>query len=619
MKLQTKQYISKLSNESFKSALQDITLANDIAQSQDRTQNQVIWLNHKSGDIIFAQHLRELMMSINEEVQKRNTLLKQTDSYHNNAQIQENTIALSSPLEFTQTIFTKYLSDNLPQLFVPSEIRNIQESSMFVVSYRSAFCRIPFKFIDAKLTSDSIVINTKQVFNYYNLKDSETNTKLTDLLELQKLMKENSAKTPNIGIIKENGELVWFNNLRISGINIKEENAIIGDLVEKPDDWTDDIGSDSNTTIGGNLQYAKSVSSILEKGYLENIEWESTQKTFNISLTLSYDSEIESLVDEYLNGALITAQRLNKFKEYANKLSSACICNCNYCTCDCNYCTCDCNYCTCNCNYCTCNCNYCTCNCNYKYVSESDKEVQYPTITQGTKSICTCDANLNEYEVWERYKTGKGWYNWCYRNEYSTRYVGYKAACPSNRTYMMNANGTIWMAPQANIELSCACDSNTKENKYRTPYFSDSSGTTEFNKVGDEEIPNLAPSFSTAETYADGKFSDIRKKTKTYQICTCDVNTKLVDSEKIYYDVSEYYKCSCNTNKNWKSGTPRYEFAVTDQFTKEGYAQGSKYPSGLKKYKYKEITCSANREIQYLTDWTQFWNNTIYKAGKETK
>ena len=624
----TTNYLPKLSTGSFKSALEDITINAGIETHADRVQNQVVWLNHKPGDIIFAQHLRELMMAINSEVQARNEALKnssnfETNGYYNNASIIRNNIATSGPMEFVRQIFVKYLGDSLPQTQIPGEIKNLEESSMLVISYRTAFARLPYKLIDSKILDNGIQINLKETFNYFY--DSlginpDTNTKLDDLYTLRDLLAKKPEKTPNLGVIKESGEIFWFNNIKVSNIKIQESNEIKGDLVERPENWTSEIGLDESTEIGGNLKYAKSRKDVLEKDYESNIEWQNMAHTFSITLTLSWDAELESILDETLESAIITAQRLNKYKEYANKLSSACICNCNYCTCDCNYCTCDCNYCTCNCNYCTCNCNYCTCNCNYKYIEPENQVKQYPSsLVQMTKSICSCDSNRKEYEVWERYRTGKKWYNWCYRREWETRYAGYKAACPTNRDYLTTKDGKVWMAPHTEITLDCVCDSNYTENNYKTSFFANSEDNTEFNKKGSEEIPNLGPSFSTAETFGDGQFVDKRKVTKQYQICTCDVNVKLKDTEKTYYDVSDYYTCSCNTNKNWKSGVPYYAYAPNDKFTAEGYKVGESYPTGEKTIKYKEATCPANREISYLTDWTQFWNATNNKPGPETK
>lgn len=191
--------------------------------------------------------------------------------------------------------------------------------------------------------------------------------------------------------------------------------------------------------------------------------------------------------------------------------------------------------------------------------------------------------------------------------------------CPSNRTYLTNSDKSIWMSPYANIELNCVCNANTVENSYKTSFFANSEDNTEFVKDSDQEIPALHPSFSTAETYADGQFTDTRKKTKSYQVCTCDVNTKLVDAEIEYYDASDYYECTCNADKNPNSGIARYKFALNAKATAEGYADKSKFPTGKKTLKFKEASCPANREFSSLVDWTQFWYATANKAGKETK
>lgn len=610
MKLKTKYYVSKQPYSVFSSALKEVSILNGVENTRDRIQNQVKWLVHQPGDLVFAQHLRELMQAVNSGVKDRNEALKNNEdyevgTYYNNSSIIRTNIAKAEPLEFTQLVFQKYLADSLPVLQLPSELKNFQDSDTLVISYRTAFVRIPYKLIESKVQGSNIILNLKQVFNYYNVSrgiNPETNTKLDDLYTLQDLLKQYPEKTPNLGVISENGDYLWFNNLKVTDISIKESNAVIGDLTERPENWTDKVGEDLNTEIGGNFKYAKSREAVLGKEYEENIEWQSLQKTFNVTLTISYDTEIESLAEETIQGSLITAERLNKFKEYTNKLSSACICNCNYCTCDCNYCTCDCNYCTCNCNYCTCNCNYCTCNCNYKHIDADNTAKQYPEITQYTRNICTCDSNRKEYNRYGEYG-----------------YIGWAASCPSNREYMLNKDGSIWMAPVANVELSCVCDNNYTENKYKTPFFANLTDNTEFVKKYDEEIPNTGPRFSTAETYADGEFIETRKSTNYYQVCTCDVNTKLVDKSQEYNDVSEYYNCVCNADKNEISGEIRYRFETTQKFKEEGYKIGENYPKGLKTITYKEASCPSNREIKYLVDWTQFWNNTIYKAGRETK
>lgn len=608
--LKTKHYISRLNTESFSSALQAINPAENAEIYSDRVQNQIVWIDHKPGDLIFAQHTRNLLSAINAEVQARNEALKnnpnyRVQEYYNTSKLVRQQIADSKPLEHVQSIYSQYLSDGMVALQLPKEIKNLESSDMLVIAYRTAFCRLPYNLINSAVAGDAITLSLKQAYNYFN--DSrgtnpETNTKFEDLKALTNLLKTNPSKRLDCGVIGADGNIHWFNNLKVSKLSFNEYNTIIGDLTERPADWTESIGEDLNTTIGGNLQYAKSRTQVLSKPYEENIEWQSVQKTYAISITLEYNQEIESLVDEYLQGALITAQRLNKFKEYANKLSSACICNCNYCTCDCNYCTCDCNYCTCNCNYCTCNCNYCTCNCNYKYIESGDSAKQYPTITQFTRNICTCDANRKEYNRYGEYG-----------------YIGWAAACPTNREYVLGSDGAIWMAPVANVSLDCVCNANTVENKFKTPFLKDISSNEQFVKTSqDDVIPDSHPSFSTAETYGDGKFVDTRKQSSYYQICVCDVNTKLVDAEQTYYDTQEYYSCTCNADKNPISGEPMYKFALNSKFKNEGFVAGKNLPQGKKTIKYKTASCPSNREIKYLVDWTQFWNATTHKAGAET-
>lgn len=229
--------------------------------------------------------------------------------------------------------------------------------------------------------------------------------------------------------------------------------------------------------------------------------------------------------------------------------------------------------------------------------------------------------NYKEYPVYERYRTGKKWYNWCYRREWRTRYVGWKAACATNSEYYKKADGNPWLAPKAEISLECVCNNNITTNAYKTPYYADTKAEKEFIKDGTQEIPSGGPRFSTAETFGDGKFIDTRKRTSPYSVCTCDINTELVDTEATYYDVSEYYTCACNTNTktNPYSGRGAYSFTFNQKFTNEGFVAGSKYPDGKKVYKYKIGTCSANRTIKEFVDWRQFWHNTTNKKGPDTK
>ena len=592
MILKTKQFLKRFDTEDFKRLLTNVMIADDISYYRDRPENQTQWLEHKEGDVIFGSHIKSLMESINAEITARNEALKQSDKTYNVYLLEKGEPALYDPLSLVQELFLKYMSDDLPQFMIPRELRALGESSMLVLACRTALCRLPYNMMQAKLSNDVVTLNLKQVYKYFGDnfgKNTETNTRLDDLYVLRDEVIKKYAegeKKIKVGVISS-GQIQWFNNLYVTDITISEVDVDNGgDLTERPTNWTKNVGEDKSTTEKGNLSYVKNVRNMFDKDYDENIEWTTKQKTIEISVQIKHDPIAEELTSEYLKDSLITAERLNKFKEYTNKLTTACFCNCNYCTCDCNYCTC-------NCNYCTCNCNYCTCNCNYKSLAVEETKKQFPTITQYTRQICACDSNRREYVITGEYGNYfAGWLNYSgsstagcncdnnysgywVANKYGTNYV---AGCSTNRVFVANGK-LIWQAPVAGISLSCVCQSNTKTNKFKTGWFSvNNSGNVVSNSKREDydEIASTAPLFSTATTTGSGKIVETKKSSSSYQICTCDVNVNISNTlTKTYYDVTFsinngrgpfYYKCSCNANtvKNPLSESPDYAYVLTE-------------------------------------------------------
>lgn len=619
MRLQSKLWLNR-DNTTFKSILSDVLAQEGIDIYSDRLENQTNWIEVKVGDKIYAQSVRDWITKINTEITKRNEAYRNNPNFVENNTIITNSILSGStilvePFQMVQSVFEKYLGDAVPKNSIPLEIQNLTspDKKVLVLSYRNKFARLEFDTQSITQSGQNFIIKYEQSFNYFGDTRglSSLNTTYDDLAELVKLREKKPSKKINVGIL-ENGYLSWFNNIRLENLSISETRNPSETLLNtRPTDWTDVIGKDENSVIGGNLKHAKSRKDVLEKDYADTIGWQFNTRSYDITVELTYDADLEEFVSQNLTDAIVLAQDFNKFKQYTNTLTASCLCNCNYCTCDCNYCTCDCNYCTCNCNYCTCNCNYCTCNCNYKYVDPNDTNTLVSTVNYYTRTLCACDTDKQQY-----YTFGYGDTYWpthlvsgCPANRSNYKYC----SCNTNAGQTTLRDKTLSIAT---ISTSCSCNSNTKSRNFVTPYFANSSDDTEFTNQTEKEIPSMAPSFSKDETYGD-IVNSIGKSTKSYTVCVCDINTKVYSQSTFYKDESAIFYCSCNTNKN-VDGSSRVEYKFND--ASYGTSPNYTYPSNPGQSKvFNFLACPANRDLETRIDYKQFWEDTANSAGKETK
>lgn len=374
----------------------------------------------------------------------------------------------------------------------------------------------------------------------------------------------NATKVENVegGVkITYNQEQSWYDQGRSSvNINYNDLDYILNNLANLSDKvkigianfntmkvkWTNNIyvaESTLNSTISRNTKHP-------------NITI--NKRVLNGHVILKINQEVEELLYEKLKGTVITAARFNKFKQLLNKAEMACLCDCNYCTCDCNYCTCDCNYCTCNCNYCTCDCNYCTCNCNY-CTCNNNKEYT-DKVTYNYDVLCTCNANWVCSVNWGGYRIGN------YVNKYLT-----ECTCNGDRSIpQYNMYGQL-------VSRTCSCNSNVYnkvvQKAVKTEVCScnvdkqwtfNITGKPVWEKGTTGQIDNNKPT--------GGQFGP---SSVTKRVCVCHTNITVTEKcatnrTMSYLDGSSTMQCVCNINKN------------------------------------RAISCSANSEYKYVTDYDQF-------------
>ena len=606
MKFSTEVWISR-KHQNYKSELIDYLTAKDIGSHKDRTQNQVVWWDVKKDDPIIASSVSYWISKVNNELLTRNEKLDTNLNLIKSSDVAYNKTALAAPYQEVQQILRKLLGDNI-QNDLPSELKTLKNPDIktLVISKRDKFVRLPFNHTED--SGKDFTIKYNQIFNYFGSEEtSQQQTTYTDLKDLETYTR-NGGKV-NVGVLQQ-GSIEWFNNIYVKSLEIKEiplnpETA----LGTKPQNWTKNIGEDLAQLDIQNLfelrgyDKTKTISeepnkSIVEEHfrvedqkekYFENIEWQYTKRNIQITIVLSYDKDLETFTQANLNQAVITAEQLNQFKAYTNKLTSECLCNCNYCTCDCNYCTCD-------CNYCTCNCNYCTCNCNYKYLDPSDVSTKVADYFYNSSYFCACDVNKGQYYIY---------------HEYWRQFVN---PCPSNVEYFQYCacntdDGKTVLRPKvfslAKISESCLCNSNTKTLDFKTAYFKD---FQKFENTNDSDQPNSVPMFSKAETYQDS-IIERGKEVTEYQACSCNVNKKLKQRTKTFKDHSLLIK-EIQYNKNL-DGTLKIQYILNNTTQYE-------YPDVKKTETFYEVDCSSNREFVTKLDFKKFWEDTIYKAGKAT-
>ncbi len=615
MRFKTKLFFNR-EHETFKSTLNNTLVALGIDTSRDRVQNQMKWYEVQEGETIIATPVREWITKINNEIRERNDFYRKNPSFTeieqiNTTEIKKDTEVLLKPFTLTKSLFESFLGDELYTKIVPKSLEVIvKNTSILVLSYRNKFVRIPFNTKNVSRENDIIKVSYNQSFNYFgdNRGLSDLDTSYEDLKEIQRLHNQKPDKHINVGIF-EDGFIHWYNNLRLKTLrttDTRTQNE--APLNTRPSNWTKNVGEDLNTEIGGNLKHAKSRESILSMDYEVNPTWTFNKREVSIDIELEYNQEIEDFISENLQDSIIKAKDFNQFKNYTNKLTSSCLCNCNYCTCDCNYCTCDCNYCTCNCNYCTCNCNYCTCNCNYKFLDPRDQTTKVEHFSYSSYLLCSCDINKGQ------------WWGGEYRNilytSCSTNRAYYKqCSCNTNagKTELTDKLFYNWVRTS-----ECVCNANLKNSDYKTPFFANKTDNTEFTKDNvDKEIPEMNPVFSKAETKGNEIISK-GKERREYRVCVCDINKTITQVTKnpSITDTSSY-SCTCNGNRNI-DGSVATGYSFKD--SKYGSAPNYEYPpnttdSGV----FNVVDCAANRDFETRIDYKQFWEDTIYKQGMETK
>ena len=663
---------------SFQSALKDIILAKDSTFSIDRPGNKVDWHTHKAneysasgdsknnGDPIIASSISYWVSKLNNEIITRNSIFKDLNlaQVSTTGLISGETVNSAPYVEATK-IFKKLLGDDYSGS-TPEALTTLKsaDTSILVLSLRDKFVRFPFNSTNVKTSKNTHTITYQQTFNYFGADSgvSSQNTTYEDLAFLENFLKtaDSSKKSGkiNAGVLTKTGEISWFNNLWVKSLttSIIDTGSNESVLTARPEGWENRNPGESNESQGDNFSYVKDQTNHLKlvsykdtskeltqtEKYNENIDWEFKTRVVDITVVLENDPDLKSFTELNIPSYEVLAEHINKYKEYTNKLTEACICNCNYCTCDCNYCTCNCNYCTCNCNYCTCNCNYCTCNCNYKSttVESSDSQkliASWPSTYWQT--LCSCDANKGQ------------WWHWEY---------GIQTSCPSNRTFWdycpSHKNGTSsWVTKSFNTSAepvaACACDSNKKAINYQTSLFNSTftKTTTQFDGRTSELAKKYQspPTFSKAVTRGSGSQESISDLTKsateisaaTAKVCICNVNVNVQKStstiradqylwkevEVKNLDGSYQRTKEFKTLDELKALSSEFSVVPTSLFNGD-YSSIGDYKNKTGDYPYilRTITvgytqCPANKDYESRVNFKQFWDGTVYKKGPETK
>ena len=353
------------------------------------------------GETITASKIVEFINALNEEINARSSFFENVSQYPKPAQVSPiphstGKVIYSNHYNLIRNTLSTYVGDNINM----SELANnedfkkvLNNQANFYFNFKSMFARLPFKCKSMNVDGNIINFEFEQVYNWWNLTDeySEPNSQLNqvwlpDFKMIFKNVREFEKEKVVVGIADIGSlDIKWFNN-----VQMEPQGCSFDEIVE-------DYNADKK----------------LQK-----------RVTRKISLKLRIDSEIEFKMQESLTNAIITAERINKYRDYLNRLRVACLCDCNYCTCDCNYCTCDCNNATCptNAEYsdsvntwydylysCSCNVNSYWCGGHGEYggtineqrygKSSPDANNQYATHTE----VCSCNVDAQ----WDRKITGQ--------------------------------------------------------------------------------------------------------------------------------------------------------------------------------------------------------------------
>ena len=353
------------------------------------------------GETITASKIVEFINALNEEINTRSSFFENVNQYPKPTQVSliphsAGKVIYSNHYNLIRNTLSTYVGDNINM----SELANnedfkkvLNNQANFYFNFKSMFARLPFKCKSMNVDGNIINFEFEQVYNWWNLTDEYDgpNSKLNqvwlpDFKMIFKNVQEFEKEKVAVGIADIGSlDIKWFNNVKM-----EPQGCSFDEIVE-------DYNADKK----------------LQK-----------RVTRKISLKLRIDSEIEFKMQESLTNAIITAERINKYRDYLNRLRVACLCDCNYCTCDCNYCTCDCNNATCptNAEYsdsvntwydylysCSCNVNSYWCGGHGEYggtineqrygKSSPDANNQYATHTE----VCSCNVDVQ----WDRKITGQ--------------------------------------------------------------------------------------------------------------------------------------------------------------------------------------------------------------------
>ena len=353
------------------------------------------------GETITASKIVEFINALNEEINARSSFFENVSQYPKPAQVSPiphstGKVIYSNHYNLIRNTLSTYVGDNINM----SELANnedfkkvLNNQANFYFSFKSMFARLPFKCKSMNVDENVINFEFEQTYNWWNLTEeyNEPNSQLNqvwlpDFKMIFKNVREFEKEKVVVGIADIGSlDIKWFNNVKM-----EPQGCSFDEIVE-------DYNADKK----------------LQKRVIRKI-----------SLKLRIDSEIEFKMQESLTNAIITAERINKYRDYLNRLRVACLCDCNYCTCDCNYCTCDCNYCTCDCNNATCptNAEYsdsvntwydylysCSCNVDAQWDRKITGQAIWEKSIHGqidnnpgdidnqssytNKQVCTCDTN----------------------------------------------------------------------------------------------------------------------------------------------------------------------------------------------------------------------------------
>ena len=347
-----------------------------------------------TGETIAASKIVEFINAVNEEINARSSFFGNVNQYPKPAQVSliphsVGKVIYSNHYNLIRNTLSAYVGDNINM----SELANnddfkkvLNNQANFYFSFKVYFARLPFKCKSMNVDGNIINFEFEQIYNWWNITDeyNEPNSQLNqvwlpDFKMIFKNVREFEKEKVVVGIADIGSlDIKWFNNVKM-----EPQGCSFDEIVE-------DYNADKK----------------LQK-----------RVTRKISLKLRIDSEIEFKMQESLTNAIITAERINKYRNYLNRLRVACLCDCNYCTCDCNNATCPTNA-----EYsdsvntwydylysCSCNVNSYWCGEHGEYggtineqnygKSSPDANNQYATHTE----VCSCNVDAQ----WDRKITGQ--------------------------------------------------------------------------------------------------------------------------------------------------------------------------------------------------------------------